>query len=70
MKKIREGEIRCLNCFSKFKPEPKAEKATCPKCGIRWRISWVHEGFAKIRGPVWEVQPTRLKKREEGQGWH
>jgi hypothetical protein len=56
--KSREGEVRCLNCFERFRPEKKAERATCPSCGIEWRISYPYPTTPKIRGPVWEHYPT------------
>jgi len=52
--KSRDGEVRCLYCFSRFRPLPRAEKSVCPKCSSEWRISWVSPKTAKIRGPVWE----------------
>lgn len=52
--RTREGKVRCLNCFERFRPPKGAERASCPKCGLEWRISWLYPGFAKIRGPVWE----------------
>ena len=53
----RDGEVRCLNCFTRFVPPPRSEKVPCPSCGIEWRISWVSSTFAKIRGPVWDKYP-------------
>ena len=53
-KESRIGEVRCLNCFERFRPGLRAEKATCPKCKMEWRISWPYQNMAKIRGPVWE----------------
>jgi hypothetical protein len=50
--------VRCLNCFERFRPEKKAERATCPSCGIEWRISYPYPTTPKIRGPVWEHYPT------------
>ncbi|MBI4722452.1 MAG: hypothetical protein HY769_05555 [Candidatus Stahlbacteria bacterium] len=49
----RIGEVRCLNCFARFHPNSKAEKFTCPKCKMEWRISWPYPNMPKIRGPVW-----------------
>ena len=54
----RDGEVRCLNCFERFRPAARAERAECPKCKIEWRISWVNPRFAKIRGPVWSTYPN------------
>ena len=52
--KSRDGQVRCLNCFERFRPEVRAERAECPSCGMSWRISWPFPNTAKIRGPVWE----------------
>ncbi len=57
-KKGRDEQVRCLNCFERFKVEKGAERAACPKCAMEWRISWHHDGMAKIRGPVW----SKLKR--------
>ena len=57
--KSREGEVRCLNCFARIRPQQRVEQASCPKCGIEWRISWPFPGMAKIRGPVWDSYPGR-----------
>ena len=54
----RDGEMRCLNCFTRFRPAPRAERAACPKCKIEWRISWADPKFSKIRGPVWDKYPN------------
>ncbi len=51
--KSRVGEVRCQNCFVRFRPSPGAEKEDCPECGWEWYISWSGE-LAKIRKPVWE----------------
>ncbi|MHC4134082.1 MAG: hypothetical protein ACYTDU_21490 [Planctomycetota bacterium] len=56
--KSREGQVRCLNCFERFRPAKKAERATCPSCGIEWRISYPYPTTPKIRGPVWDHYPT------------
>ncbi len=49
----RDGEVRCLSCFTRFWPQPGAEQSSCPNCAIEWRISWPYPKTAKIRGPVW-----------------
>lgn len=49
----RVGEIRCQNCFSRFRPEQGVQKASCPDCGMEWYVSWIGT-LAKIRKPVWE----------------
>ena len=56
----RDGEVRCLNCFTRFRPAARAEKATCPKCDAEWRISWPYPKTAKIRGPVWDSIRERV----------
>jgi hypothetical protein len=55
--KSRDGELRCLNCFTRFRPAPRSEQAMCPKCELEWRISWPYPNTAKIRGPVWDKYP-------------
>lgn len=57
----RDGEVRCLSCFARFWPEPGAERASCPSCGLEWRISWPYPKTAKIRGPVWETHIREIK---------
>ncbi len=53
----RDGEVRCMACAARFRPEAEAEQAACPKCGIQWRISWPYPKIAKVRGPVWDSFP-------------
>jgi hypothetical protein len=53
----RDGEVRCLACFARFWPKMGTDRATCPKCGMEWRISWPFPRTAKVRGPVWEKYP-------------
>ena len=63
----RSGQVRCQNCFVRFRPPHGAEKASCPECGFEWYISWSGE-LAKIRKPVWENwerQLAKTKKAEE-----
>ncbi|MFH1422345.1 MAG: hypothetical protein ABIH42_06490 [Planctomycetota bacterium] len=50
----REGQVRCLNCLSRFSVPQGVDKIVCPKCKMEWRISWYGEEDAKIRGPVWD----------------
>ena len=57
-KETRIGEVRCLKCFTRFRPNLGAETAACPKCGMDWRISWPAPKLAKIRGPVWSKLVT------------
>jgi len=64
----RVGEVRCLNCFARFRPPPKAEKASCPSCGWEWYISWAGK-LAKIRKPVWESWERHMadiQSKDEG----
>lgn len=63
----RSGQVRCQNCFVRFRPPHGAEKAFCPECNFEWYISWSGE-LAKIRKPVWESwerQLAEIKKAEE-----
>lgn len=55
----RIGEVRCLNCFTRFWPAPGATEASCPECGWVWLISWSGE-LAKIRKPAWENWERQL----------
>ncbi len=52
--KSRIGEVRCLNCFARYRVPARADKFVCPECGWEWRVSWVNPELAKIRGPMWE----------------
>jgi hypothetical protein len=52
-KKSRVGEVRCPNCFARFRPSPGVDRASCPECSLEWYISW-KGNLAKIRKPVWE----------------
>ncbi len=61
----RDGEVRCLQCFARFRPELSADRAKCPKCGVEWRISWPYPKTAKI----WDrcgkpIQPGWIKKSD------
>ena len=60
----RVGEVRCLNCFVRFRPPPGAEKASCPACGWEWYISWAGQ-LAKIRKPVWESWERQIAETEQ-----
>jgi rRNA maturation endonuclease Nob1 len=51
----RDGEVRCMACFSRFRPQPGTQRTACPRCGMQWRISWPYPRTAKLRGPVWET---------------
>ncbi len=53
----RDGEVRCMACSTRFRPELNVQQAPCPKCGIQWRISWPYPKTAKVRGPVWDTYP-------------
>ncbi len=59
----RDGEVRCLTCFTRFRPKIGAERTKCPKCGIEWRLSWPYPKTAKVRGPVWETYPVGIDKK-------
>jgi len=63
-KKSRIGEVRCNNCFKRFRPAPGVEKAACPNCGWEWYISWKGD-LAKIRKPVWEKWEQQLAEAQE-----
>jgi rRNA maturation endonuclease Nob1 len=63
-KQSRIGEVRCHNCFVRFRPPPGAEKATCPACGFEWLISWKGK-LAKIRKPVWESWEQQLAEQQQ-----
>lgn len=56
-KSIRDGEVRCLKCFKRFRIPRGSEKMSCPNCQMEWRISWPYPQTAKIRGPVWSKMP-------------
>jgi ribosomal protein S27E len=62
----RFGEVRCPNCFQRFRPPLRADKASCPACGWEWYISWKGK-LAKIRKPVWESWERHMAQvqREE-----
>jgi rRNA maturation endonuclease Nob1 len=60
----RVGEVRCNNCFARFRPPPGAEKAACPECGWEWYISW-SGNLAKIRKPVWESWERQLAQTRQ-----
>ncbi len=36
----KQVTLRCLNCFIRIKVPPKADKLTCPNCGVEYVISW------------------------------
>lgn len=44
--------VRCPNCFLRVTVPPRAERVTCPKCVIEYRIAWVAPDQPLIRGPV------------------
>jgi rRNA maturation endonuclease Nob1 len=64
-KSKRIGEVRCPNCFVRFRPPPGAEKASCPACGWEWYISWSGK-LAKIRKPVWESWERQMAEAQKG----
>jgi len=63
-KSKRSGEVRCPNCFTRFRPPPGAVKASCPACGWEWYISWTGK-LAKIRKPVWESWERQLAETQK-----
>jgi rRNA maturation endonuclease Nob1 len=65
-KSKRTGEVRCNNCFTRFRPPKGVDKVACPACGWEWYISWVGD-LAKIRKPVWENWEQQLAQvQKEG----
>ena len=58
-KESRVGQVRCQNCFERFRPPLGVDKAACPACNWEWYISW-NEKLAKIRKPVWESWERQL----------
>jgi rRNA maturation endonuclease Nob1 len=66
-KKSRIGEVRCPNCFTRFRPPKGAEQAPCPSCGFEWYISW-KDDLAKIRKPVWENWERQMTEFEQKEG--
>lgn len=63
-KRNRIGEVRCHNCFERFRPPLGIEKASCPECGWEWYISWVGK-LAKIRKPVWESWERQMTETQQ-----
>ena len=63
----RFGQVRCQNCFERFRPLPGATQSTCPGCGWEWYISW-KGNLAKIRKPVWESWERRMTEPEQAKG--
>jgi hypothetical protein len=53
----RDGEIRCLACFTRFRPKRGVDRAACPSCEMQWRISWPYPKTARLQGPVWDKYP-------------
>jgi len=51
------GKVRCHNpsCMERIVPEPGADHAKCPTCGMEYRLFWVNPSLPRIRGPVWDV---------------
>ena len=46
-----EQKVRCLNCFVRIPVPRRAERITCPKCGVEYVIAW-RGSQAKIAGTV------------------
>jgi hypothetical protein len=66
-KRGRVGQIRCPNCFERFRPLKGAAQSTCPACGWEWHISWKGT-LAKIRKPVWENWERQMAEPEQTKG--
>jgi len=51
------GKVRCHNptCMERLEPKKGDKTIKCPKCGMEFRVTWVKDGFPRIRGPVWET---------------
>ena len=62
----RLGQVRCHNCFERFRPAEGAASATCPGCGWEWYISW-SGSLAKIRKPVWESWDQQLAQAQKAE---
>lgn len=52
-----ERSVRCSNCQKRITIERKAAEATCPYCGMQYRISWPNPEQPRIRGAVWSALP-------------
>jgi len=63
-KSKRAGQVRCPNCFARFRPPPGADRASCPACGREWYISWAGK-LAKIRKPVWETWDQHFTETQQ-----
>ena len=61
------GKIRCHNpsCMERIVPEPGADHAKCPTCGMEFRLFWVNPKLPRIRGPVWDVNRKIAQERLE-----
>ncbi len=46
-----EQKVRCLNCFVRIKVPSKAQKLTCPNCGVQYVMAW-RGSQPKIAGPA------------------
>ena len=44
------SKVRCLNCLERFQVQPNVKEAMCPRCKIKYRISWPWPGQPKVRG--------------------
>lgn len=64
--KGRVGAVRCLNCFTRFRPSLGVDRATCPECNLEWYISWKGT-LAKIRKPVWDNWEQKMAKIREAE---
>ncbi|MCX6013023.1 MAG: hypothetical protein NTV30_06370 [Chloroflexi bacterium] len=52
-----ERSTRCSNCQERISIPLKHILATCPYCGMQFRISWVTPDQPRVRGPVWSSLP-------------
>lgn len=58
------GKVRCHNpsCMGRIQPDPGADHAKCPTCGMEYRLVWVNPTLPRIRGPVWDVNREIAKR--------
>ncbi len=58
------GKVRCHNpsCMERIAPEPGADRAKCPICGMEYRLIWMNASLPRIRGPVWDVNRKIAEK--------
>ena len=58
------GKFRCPNptCMGRLQPKAGENSVKCPDCSSQFRVSWVKDGFPRIRGPVWDVNKRLLEE--------